>query len=241
VLLASSAILAPYVQVMAGYPVWQAGLLMAPRGLGTMASMMIAGKLASRYDPRKLMAFGILLLALSLWDMSLWTPAIDIPRLTLITVIQGFGLGFVFIPLQVVAFATLAPDLRTDATALFSLARNVGSAIGISIMSFMLAYNTQLMHTRIGEGLTPFNRMLQTGGSYLFWNVTTFGGRAALNGEVTRQALAISYSNDFLLMMWISLPTALLLLIMQRPKRPAAKAQGAGPPAAASPAHAVLD
>ncbi len=241
VLLASSAILAPYVQVMAGYPVWQAGLLMAPRGLGTMASMMIAGKLASRYDPRKLMAFGILLLALSLWDMSLWTPAIDIPRLTLITVIQGFGLGFVFIPLQVVAFATLAPDLRTDATALFSLARNVGSAIGISIMSFMLAYNTQLMHTRIGEGLTPFNRMLQTGGSYLFWNVTTFGGRAALNGEVTRQALAISYSNDFLLMMWISLPTALLLLIMQRPKRPAAKAQGAGPAAAASPAHAVLD
>jgi DHA2 family multidrug resistance protein len=97
------------------------------------------------------------------------------------------------------------------------------------------------MHTRIGEGLTPFNRMLQTGGSYLFWNVTTFGGRAALNGEVTRQALAISYSNDFLLMMWISLPTALLLLIMQRPKRPAAKAQSAGAAAAASPAHAVLD
>jgi DHA2 family multidrug resistance protein len=173
--------------------------------------------------------------------MSLWTPAIDIPRLTFITVIQGFGLGFVFIPLQVVAFATLAPDLRTDATALFSLARNVGSAIGISIMSFMLAYHTQLMHTRIGESLTPFNRMLQSGGSYLFWNVTTFGGRAALNGEVTRQALAISYSNDFLLMMWISLPTALLLLIMQRPKPPEAKAQGAGPPAAASPAHAVLD
>ena len=75
-----------------------------------------------------------------------------------------------FIPLQVIAFATLPADLRTDGTALFSLVRNVGAPIGVSVTSFLLAQNTQVMHAQIAERVTPFNRMLQTGGAYLFWN-----------------------------------------------------------------------
>jgi MFS transporter, DHA2 family, multidrug resistance protein len=102
-------------------------------------------------------------------------------RLTTFT--QGVGLGFVFIPLQVVAFATLPAELRGDGTALFSLIRNVGSALGISISSFLLAQTTQLMHARIVEDLTPFNRMLQNGGAHFFWNSATAPGRAALNAN----------------------------------------------------------
>ena len=233
VLLASSALLAPYLQTLAGYPVREAGLLMAPRGLGTMAAMMVAGRLTNRVDPRLLMLFGIASLSYSLYSMTFWTPNVGPMELTIVTVIQGFGLGFVFIPLQVIAFATLDTKYRTDGAALFSLVRNVGSAIGVSVCSFMLAQNTQIVHAQIGELLTPFNRMLQTGGAYLLWNSATVAGKAALNAEVTRQATAISYVNDFKLMFWVSVPTALLLLLMRKPRQ--------APGAAPAEAHAVLD
>jgi MFS transporter, DHA2 family, multidrug resistance protein len=218
VLLASSALLAPYLQIMSGYPVSQAGVLMVPRGLGTMVAMIFAGKLTSRTDPRLLMLCGISCLAFSFWHMAQWTPAVTPFTLTWQTAVQGFGLGMVFIPLQVMAFATLPPQFRTDGTALFSLVRNVGSAVGVSVTSFMLAQNTQIAHSQLAEFVTPFNRMLQTGGSYLLWNSATVYGLAALNHEITYQALVIAYADDFMLMFWVSVPTALLLLLMRRSK-----------------------
>jgi DHA2 family multidrug resistance protein len=134
------------------------------------------------------------------------------------TTVQGFGLGFVFVPLQVVAFATLEPELRTEGTALFSLMRNVGGAIGISVTSFLLAQNTQIIHARLAEHVTPFNRMLQSGSAYLFWNATRPRGLMALNDEITRQAQIMAYANDFKLMLLVSMPMALLLLLMRRPR-----------------------
>jgi DHA2 family multidrug resistance protein len=232
VLLASSALLAPYLQTLAGYPVREAGLLMAPRGVGTMIAMMVAGRFVNKVDPRLLILFGIFSLAFSFWEMTSWTPDIAISTLVWVTMVQGFGLGFVFIPLNVIAFATLAPDLRTDGTALFSLVRNVGSAIGISIMSFMLAQNTQVMHAQIAEAVTPFNRMLHSGGAFFAWNSGAVGGMGGLNAEITRQALSIAYVDDFKLMFWVCIPIAFLLLLMKRPSL-----SGGGE----SPAHAVLD
>ena len=217
VLLASSALIAPYLQTLGGYPVAQAGLLMAPRGLGTMMAMMLAGRVANRVDPRLIMLIGFAMMAESMREMVGWTPDIDAWSLTLTTLLQGAGLGFVFTPLQVIAFATLPTDLRTDGTALFSLVRNVGSSIGISVTSFLLAQNTQIVHAQLAEHVTPFNRMLQTGGAYLLWNSATPPGLSALNAEVTRQASIIAYMNDFKLMLLICLPAALLLLFMRRP------------------------
>jgi DHA2 family multidrug resistance protein len=231
VLLASSALLAPYLQTLAGYPVRQAGLLMAPRGVGTMVAMLIAGRLSNKVDPRLLMLLGLAALATSLWEMTAWTPDVAASTLIRVTMLQGFGLGFVFIPLQVIAFATLPPELRTDGTALFSLVRNVGSAIGISVTSFLLAQNTQIMHAQIGEAVTPFNRMLHADGAFFAWNSGYAGGLAALNREITRQAMSISYIDDFKLMLWVCLPTAALLLLMRRPRTSAAADAG----------HAVLD
>ena len=217
VLLSSSALLAPYLQNLGGYEVSQAGLLMVPRGLGTMLAMLMAGRLINRTDPRILMLIGILMIAASMWWMMGWTPDISVWSLSTTTFAQGFGLGLVFTPLQVVAFATLPVALRTDGTALFSLMRNVGSAIGISVTSFLLAQNTQIMHASLAAGVTPFNRMLQTGGAYLQWNAATAHGLAALNAEITRQASIVAYVDDFKLMLLITLPTALLLLLMRRP------------------------
>jgi DHA2 family multidrug resistance protein len=224
VLLATSALLAPYLQNLGGYPVATAGLLMAPRGFGTMMAMMISGRIVSKMDPRVLMLFGLGLIAWSLYDMTGWTPNIGTYSMIFNSIFQGAGLGFVFTPLTVVAFATLAPDLRTDGTALFSLVRNVGSAIGVSVTSFLLAQNTQIMHASLAEHVTPFNRMLQSGGAFQYWNIANPSTLGALNAEITRQATSIAYADDFKFMMLVTLPTALLLLMMKTPaKQPGAE------------------
>jgi DHA2 family multidrug resistance protein len=231
ILFATSALLAPYLQTLADYPVFTAGLAMAPRGLGTMAAMFLAGRLAGRFDPRKVMAFGILVLAWTLWDMVHWTPDIPMHWLMLVTVVQGAGLGFVFIPLNLVAFATLDPALRTDGTSLISLLRNLGSAIGISVMAALLTRNTQIMHASLAEHVTPLNRLFELPWVQRFWDPSTVRGVAMLNAEVTRQSSIIAYGNDFYLLMLLALAMLLLLPLMRRPPRAAA----------ADPAHAAMD
>jgi DHA2 family multidrug resistance protein len=191
--------------------------------------MMAAGRLARGLDPRLIMLLGFAMIAESMREMTGWTPDIDAWSLTLTTLLQGAGLGFVFIPLQVIAFATLPADLRTDGTALFSLVRNVGSSVGISITSALLAQNTQIVHAQLAEHVTPFNRLLQTGGAYLLWNNATPAGLGALNAEITRQASMIAYIDDFKFMLLICLPAAALLLLMRRP-----------PPSAAAADHPVI-
>ncbi|MBN8875785.1 MAG: DHA2 family efflux MFS transporter permease subunit [Rhodospirillales bacterium] len=216
VLLAVSALLAPWLQTLGNYPVETAGLVMAPRGIGTMAAMLIAGRLSNRVDPRLLMAFGVVVLAWSLYEMTGWTPDVSQTTMIVNTIVQGAGLGFVFIPLQVIAFATLDPALRTEGTALLSLLRNIGSAIGISVTSALVTRNTQVEHSVLAGFATPLNRAFQ-GAAESLLPVTPHGAQA-LDQIVTRQAQIIAYSNDFKLMMITSLPILLLLPLMRRPQ-----------------------
>jgi DHA2 family multidrug resistance protein len=217
-ILATSALLAPYLQTLAGRSVEDTGLLLAPRGLGTMAGVIIAGRLSDRMDSRILMAIGIVVIAETLREMTHWTPDIDAWSLAINSIAQGFGLGFVFTPLQVLAFATLAPNLRTDGTALFSLLRNIGLAIGVSATSVLLTEATQYEHAVIGAAVNPFNRSLQTAGAYFIWNPVLPGGVAALNAEVTRQATIIGYVDDFKFLLVVCLLMLPLLLMMRAPK-----------------------
>ena len=221
-LVATAALLAPYLQTLAGYSVSEAGLLIAPRGVGTMAGIMLAGRLTNRVDLRLIMFAGILMTAASLWQMTGWTPDVDVWSLSVTSIVQGFGLGLLFTPLGVIAFYTLPAELRTEGTALFSLLRNVGSAIGISLTSVLLTRETQTMHAQIAEVVTPFNRALQTGAAYLLWNTATPSGVAALNAEVTRQAAIVAYVDDFKLLFLVCLALAPLLLLMRQPRAAAA-------------------
>lgn len=214
-ILATAALLAPYLQTLAGRSVVDTGLLLAPRGAGTMVGVLIAGRLSNRVDPRLMMLVGILLIAATLWQMTGWTPDIDARTFTVNSVVQGFGLGLVFTPLQVVSFATLPAELRTDGTALFSLLRNIGLAIGVSVTSVVLTQETQIMHAEIGRHVDPLNRNLEEAGAYLFWNVATVPGAAALNGEITRQAAIVGYVDDFKLLFIVSLAMLPLLMLMR--------------------------
>ena len=147
------------------------------------------------------------------------------------TVLQGFALGFVFIPLNLVAFATLDPRLRTDGTGLISLLRNLGSAIGISAMAALLTRNTQVVHSELVQHVSPLNRLFDWPAIHRFWDPATQQGAALLNAEVTRQSSIIAYGNDFKLLMLLALAMLLMLPLMRRPPRLAA----------ADPAHAAMD
>jgi DHA2 family multidrug resistance protein len=219
VLLASMALLPPYLQNLANYPVSTAGLVMAPRGVGTMVAMLLAGRLINRVGARILMLVGVAILADSMLRMAYWTPDVSTSSIVITSMIQGFGFGLIFTPLSIIAFATLPIEFRVDGTAFFSLVRNVGSAIGISVTAVLLTQNTQIVHSQIADNVTPFNRMLQTSAAYVVWNVTNPTGLAALNAEVTRQASIIAYADDFKFLFLITLPMAILVLFM-RPSAP---------------------
>ncbi|HQT63278.1 MAG: EmrB/QacA family drug resistance transporter [Acidocella sp. 20-57-95] len=234
ILLASSALLAPYLENLANYPVATAGLIMAPRGIGTMVAMMIAGRLTNKIDPRAIMFAGYVMLSASIYMLEGWTPDVSVTYMTITIMIQGAGLGFVFIPLQVVAFYSLAPALRTQGTALLSLLRNVGSAIGISVTSALLDRQTHYEHAALAQFITPFARPLQAGGavSHLL-NPTTPAGASLLDSMVTTQAQIIAYVDDYKLMLLTMVPAVACLLLMRKPP--------AAPLAPTAPAHAVID
>ena len=218
ILLASSALLPPYLQNLGGYSVTETGLLMSPRGIGTMISMMLAGRLLGKMDARYLMVFGACILSWSMWEMSHWTPDISATTMIWVTVIQGFGMGFVFIPMNVFAFATLPPQFRTDGTAAMNLMRNLGMAIGVSVTTTFLADSVQINHAQISEHVNMFNRALTINAPSMMWNPQIPFGLQQLNQVVNLQAQIIAYANDFLLMFYISLPVIAVILLMRKPK-----------------------
>ncbi|MCW2238656.1 DHA2 family efflux MFS transporter permease subunit [Azospirillum canadense] len=223
ILLATLALLTPYLQTLMGYPVITAGLVMGPRGLGTMMAMMIVGRLIGRVDTRLLILLGLVLTAVALWDMTGWTPDVSQWMIIRTGFVQGAGLGFLFVPLSTVTFATLAPEQRTEATGLYNLSRNIGSSIGISVVSSLLVQNTQVNHSEIVQAVTPYNRLFDLPDVARFWNPMTAAGRAALDAEITRQATSIAFIDDFKLMMVIALVAMPIVLLMRKPTKPADK------------------
>jgi len=222
VMLASGVLLAPYLQNLAGYPVDTAGWAMAPRGIGMIASMFIASRMGMMVDQRKIMAVGLLILGTALFRMSTWTPDVPEIEMQLTLVLQGFAMGLVFNPLSVMAYTTLTPQLRGEGTAMQSLSRNIGSAIGVSVTSFTLTRGVQATHADIASGITPFDRVLQAGdAASRLLNPATRHGAALLDEMIDHQARIIAYNNDYRLMMLTIVPPLLLLGFMRRHARPA--------------------
>jgi len=215
-LLAGLALLPPLLQNLYGYSVLQSGFLTAPRGIGTLISMLVAGRLTGRIDSRLLVGIGVLLMGVSLWMMTGF--AIDQPSRPVIVsgVVQGLGLGLIFVPLQTLAFETLAPRLRTTGAALLNLARNIGGSVGISIVSAQLVRMTQVAHADIASHVTE--QSIPTGDPTLLQTIAPQGdvALAIINAEITRQAVFIAYLDDFKLMMLVTFAVLPLLLLMRR-------------------------
>jgi DHA2 family multidrug resistance protein len=215
-MVSSLALMTPWLQVLSNYPVETAGMIMAPRGLGNLIAIMVGGRLSTRVDPRYLLGAGLVMLCISFHIMTGWTPDVSQRDIVLTIILQGFGLGLVFMPLQVLAFATLAAELRTEGAALFFLMRNIGAAMGVSVTSTVLARNTQALHEVIGASVTPFNRALAAVGAF---NPHTLRGAALLDQVVNQQAQIVAYANDYMLLIGTTLPALLLLLVMRKPQQ----------------------
>jgi len=138
--------------------------------------------------------------------------------------IQGAGLGFLFVPLTTVTFATLEPEQRAEGTGLYNLSRNIGSSVGISVVSYLLIRNDLVNHATIASHVTAFNHVFDNSTVLQAWGPWTAGGRAALDQVIRTQASIISYINDFKLMMILSLAAIPLVPLL----RSAPPAQGEG-------------
>ena len=219
VLLASSALLSPYLQNLSGRTVTQTGFLMVPRGLGVMFAMMFAGRLTGKMDPRLLMTVGATCLCWSMYAMMYWTPGVSVGTISWVTFIQGVGMGLVFVPMQMVAFATLSPQRRTDGTGLSNLMRNIGSAFGVSLTTTVLSNSIQTIHAQLSASASTFNRALDVNGPSMLMNPRIPFGLANLNSLLQYRATVEAYSNDFLFMLLISLPVFVILWLMKRPPK----------------------
>lgn len=214
VLFGTLALLPPLLERLLNYPVLTTGLVTMPRGIGVLASMIAVGRLLRVMDARILMFTGLCISAVSLHWMSGFSLEMDSHLVVVSGLLQGVGIGLVMIPMVTVAFATLEPQYRDAGTAMFTLIRNVGGSIGISILSSLTVRNTAIVHSRLAEGVRPDNPVLQsTMPSFDFANPANI---AAMNGQVTAQATMVSYTDAFWLLFVLTL-CALPLVLLMRP------------------------
>jgi len=214
-LVSSLAMMAPWLQDLANYPVAAAGLVMAPRGIGNLFTIVLSGRMSHKIDARLMVGVGLAMECLSFWIMTGWTPDVSQHEIIWTIILQGAGLGLVFTPLQLLAFATLDPALRTEGASLFSLFRNIGAAVGVSVVTTMLARNTQVLHEQIRAYVNPFNRALS---ALRMLNPAHRHGAALIDQMVNQQAQIIAYNDDYKLLILTTLPALLLLLLMRRPR-----------------------
>ncbi|WP_206955656.1 DHA2 family efflux MFS transporter permease subunit [Trinickia acidisoli] len=213
VLYATRALIPPMLQNLMGYPVAMAGLVTAPSGAGTMVAMLLAGKLLRRVDARLILLAGLGISAFALWQMMRYTIVLSPSDIVWPGVIQGFGLGLVFVPLSTLTFSTLTAELRADGTATYSLMRNIGSSIGISIVQTLLTRYTQVSHADLATHVTPFDpaieHLLASGSSLRI---------AILDQTITQQSAMIAYVDDFKLMFVATLLAIPLLALIRAPR-----------------------
>ena len=177
-LFSSLALLPPMMENLLGYPVVTTGIVSVPRGIGSFISMFLAGQLVSRFDTRLILLTGLTISGVSYWMMSHFSLQMTSTPIMITGLMQGLGTGLVFTPLSTLAFATLSPVFRTEAAGLFTLVRNIGSSVGISVMQVLLTNNIQKVHSQLVENVRPDNPKFQHLGAG--FNIHSLPGLEAL-------------------------------------------------------------
>jgi DHA2 family multidrug resistance protein len=232
VLFSTMALSSPYLQNVIGYPIITAGLLLATRGCGTFVAMMLVGRMMKYIEARTLIISGLSLMAGSLFFMTGWTDQTGVPEIIVLSIIQGFGLGLVFVPLSTVAFLTLPNHLRTDGTSMLTLLRNVASSIGISVVIAQLTEGSRRTYAILSEHINPFNHALQMPDVRSMIDLGSDAGRAMADAMVGIQSQIIAFSLDYQLVMIVTL-CAIPLAIMIGSTKAALRKQAQGPEHAA--------
>lgn len=219
-LFSTMALTPPMMQNLLGYPVVTAGLVSMPRGIGSFAAMFIVGQLIGRFDTRLILAVGMALSAVALYQMIGFDLSMTAKPMIISGIIQGLGTGLIFVPLSTLAFATIPPHLRAEGSSVYTLIRSMGGAIGISIMQVLLVINNSAMHGSQAAQIDPSNPIVHQG---LGQALKSTSGLVALNGEITRQGAMVAYDDAFKMMFIVTLACMPMLLLMRGPKRKASQ------------------
>jgi DHA2 family multidrug resistance protein len=228
VLFSTMALSSPYLQNVIGYPIITAGLLLASRGCGTFVAMMLVGRMMKYIEARTLIISGLSLTCLSLFYMTGWTDQTGVTEIVVLSIIQGFGFGLVFVPLSTVAFLTLPNHLRTDGTSMLTLLRNVASSIGISVVIAQLTEGSRRVYAILSQHINPFNSALQMPDVHRMMDLGTDAGRAMADAMVAMQSQIIAFSLDYQLVMIVT-ACAIPLAIMIGSSKAALRKQAQGP------------
>ncbi|PLW84207.1 EmrB/QacA family drug resistance transporter [Kineobactrum sediminis] len=225
ILLATMALLPPMLQNWKGYPVSTTGLILMPRGVGTMLGMLVVARLMRFIDARMILLAGMSLVCLSLWGMTQFTIEVGARELIINGFVQGLGLGLVVIPSTTLTYATLPGHLRDEGAALYSLSRNMGSSIGVSMVMAVLTRNLWINQQELASRLQPDSGLL----AMLPDTGTIAALPMAVARELNRQAAEIAFVNDFQLLMWVNLAAMPLVLLLRVPRVPALQGATSNP------------
>lgn len=213
-LFAGAAVLPTLLQNLLGYPVLHTGVVQIPRGVGSFVAMFAVGRMMGRIDSRAIVLAGVALTSWSYLEMSHFSLQMD-ERLVLISgFLQGLGVGLVFVPLSALAFQTILPALRTEAASVFTLVRNVGSSIGISMVGALQIYNAKIVQSRLLEQASPDNQNVLAAGI----DLSTAAGLARFAAGLARQAAMVAYIDSFHLLYWLCILIAPLIFLLRKPK-----------------------
>jgi DHA2 family multidrug resistance protein len=215
-LFSTMALLPPMMQVLLGYPVVTAGLVSMPRGIGSFFAMFFVGRLVGRIDTRMILATGLAISSIALYQMMHFDLSMDARPMIWSGLIQGLGIGLIFVPLSALAFATVPPHLRSEGSAVYTLIRSLGASVGISMVQALLTDNAAAMHASLAAQIDPANPLVRQG---LGAALRSTAGMVGLNGEISRQAAMVSYVDSFKLMFIVTLACMPMLLLMRGPKK----------------------
>jgi DHA2 family multidrug resistance protein len=223
-------------QTLLGYPPLQAGIALAPRGIGSFFMMPITGAMVGRFDARKLLTIGLCvgggtMIWLSTINLNAGYWDIFWPQ-----VVQGAGMSLLFVPLTTIAMDAIPREKMGYATSLFSLMRNIGGSVGIAVTGTMLARHTQATKVLYSANVTGFDETSQTMFTQMRAAFMAAGSDAvtatnrayaALAGMVARQASIVSFVGLFQLLGIVFFVVVPLVLLMKRPRASSGGAAGA--------------
>jgi len=225
VLYGSTVLLPIWLQTLQGYPSLQAGIAMAPRGLGSFFLMPLVGLMIPKVDPRRLLAVGLSVVALTLIQFSRLNLEAGYWDFFWPQLFQGCGLALIFVPLTTVTMSPIHREKIGNASSLFNLMRNIGGSFGIAVTTTLLARGEQYHFNALGSHVTsydPTTRQKLEELTRIFGSIPRLSelkGLAAIQGMVMQQASLLSFIEVFRLLAFLFLLMLPLLLIMKRPAK----------------------
>jgi DHA2 family multidrug resistance protein len=230
VLYGSLVLLPIWLQTLLGYPSMQAGIALAPRGMGSFIAMPLVGIFLAKGDPRKFLAAGLTIGGLTLFQLSRLDLNAGYFDFFWPQFIQGMSLALMFVPLTTVSMARVPREQMGNATSIFNLLRNIGGGVGIAGVTTMLQRDAQGHMTTLGAHITNFSPGSRAMLAGLQKALEARGMPAApaakqayqeLYGMVLRQATMLSFVQVFRVLAAIFLLLLPLLFIMKRPPKAA--------------------